>query len=104
MSIPLIIMTQRLNMYEYLNDARKDSDIFTGPKESIDARRKDSRPAGCTDLGDDDVHLSAELPQRGHQLFRVAVDAHPAAVHEYLGRAGKIRSGESLNTARFRAK
>lgn len=32
------------------------------------------------------VQLPPQRPQRGHQLLRLAVDAHPHAVDKHLGR------------------
>lgn len=42
-------------------------------------------------LGDDDVHLPAEFPQRVHQLFRIFVDSDPTAIHKDLSGTKKIK-------------
>lgn len=48
---------------------------------------------GFSYLRHDNVHLSAELSQCVHQLFRIFVDSDPAAVHKDLSSTKALKTG-----------
>ena len=51
-----------------------------------------------TDLWHNDVHLTSQFPQRGHELVRVSVDTNPATVDKDLGCAENSDSDTSAST------
>lgn len=51
-------------------------------------------------LRHDDVHLSPQPPECIHELLRLPMDAHPAAIHKDLGSTAKQRGTESQQSYR----